>query len=392
MLKSFKFGGYSSEYFSIWIVNILMEIITLGFYRPWSKVRNREYFYANTVLEGRNFGYHATGTQLVIAYIVAVVFFFVYTFFDKNASLGWLFLGLSFLFLPWLVWRSMKFNARVTSFSSIRFKFNGTLKEAFWIYGVLAFAAMLFGGLIPGYFIYESIEAKSSSIEIQMLAFIIIVCLVVSLYIFGVMQKKMNEYMLGNMQYGLSKFSTNFQTKEFLKIVFNVSVLALVIVLGVIVGLILFALAVHGVEGLMSFVAGIEQSRNVDMERSVKLMGVLGVIIIMIGGMYLYSYWIAKKREYVFANTVLDGSVGFRSRLTPAKLMYVIATNYLVVLLSFGFARPVAKVRMARAKVNNTDISGDVDLNSFIGERVKEESALGEEIGDVFDVDFDVGF
>ncbi len=44
----FKFHGNASEYFGIWIVNILLTIITLSLYAPWAKVRRLRYFYGNT--------------------------------------------------------------------------------------------------------------------------------------------------------------------------------------------------------------------------------------------------------------------------------------------------------------------------------------------------------
>ena len=78
MMKSLKFEGSGREYFKIWIVNVLLTIVTLGFYYPWAKVRNRRYFYANSILDGRNFEYHATGKQLFIGFLVAMSLFVAY--------------------------------------------------------------------------------------------------------------------------------------------------------------------------------------------------------------------------------------------------------------------------------------------------------------------------
>ena len=40
-MEALRFTGSGSEYFKIWIVNVLLTIITLGMYYPWAKVRNR---------------------------------------------------------------------------------------------------------------------------------------------------------------------------------------------------------------------------------------------------------------------------------------------------------------------------------------------------------------
>lgn len=38
--QPFSFSGSGSEYFRIWIVNLLLSIITLGIYSAWAKVRH----------------------------------------------------------------------------------------------------------------------------------------------------------------------------------------------------------------------------------------------------------------------------------------------------------------------------------------------------------------
>ena len=44
----FQFDGKATEYFGIWIVNILLTIITIGIYTAWAKVRTNRYFYGKT--------------------------------------------------------------------------------------------------------------------------------------------------------------------------------------------------------------------------------------------------------------------------------------------------------------------------------------------------------
>ena len=60
------FTGKASEYFGIWIVNVLLTILTLGIYSAWAKVRRNRYFFGNTVLLGRSFEYHARGLQILV--------------------------------------------------------------------------------------------------------------------------------------------------------------------------------------------------------------------------------------------------------------------------------------------------------------------------------------
>ena len=47
-----EFTGSGSEYFRIWIVNLLLMFVTFGIYYPWAKVWRLCYFHANS-LEGK---------------------------------------------------------------------------------------------------------------------------------------------------------------------------------------------------------------------------------------------------------------------------------------------------------------------------------------------------
>ena len=59
-----QFTGTAGEYFRIWIVNLCLNVVTLGLYSPWAKVRRKRYFYGSTLLEGSAFEY--TGNPVAI--------------------------------------------------------------------------------------------------------------------------------------------------------------------------------------------------------------------------------------------------------------------------------------------------------------------------------------
>lgn len=42
--EAITFSATGSEYFRIWIVNLLLSIVTLGIYSAWAKVRRNRYF------------------------------------------------------------------------------------------------------------------------------------------------------------------------------------------------------------------------------------------------------------------------------------------------------------------------------------------------------------
>ena len=66
----------------------------------------------------------------------------------------------------------------------------------------------------------------------------------------------------------------------------------------------------------------------------------------------------------------------------------LIITNSLGVAFTLGIFFPWAKVRTARYKLEHMALNISEDLNGFIAAEEKQVSAIGEEVGDFFDLDF----
>lgn len=145
----FEFHGTGSEYFRIWIVNLMLSILTLGIYSAWAKVRRKQYFYGSTILNQSGFEYLADPLNILKGRIVVTVFFGVYyaiSYISPNAGHG---LSLLFIILlPWLVVRSLAFNARNSAYKNIRFGFNGTVLAAAKVFVAFPALAVLTLGIL----------------------------------------------------------------------------------------------------------------------------------------------------------------------------------------------------------------------------------------------------
>jgi uncharacterized membrane protein YjgN (DUF898 family) len=73
-LERFTFTGSGSEYFRIWIANLLLTIVTFGIYSAWAKVRRTRYFYDSTRVAGSSFEYHGEPVGILKGRLVAVAF------------------------------------------------------------------------------------------------------------------------------------------------------------------------------------------------------------------------------------------------------------------------------------------------------------------------------
>ena len=135
-----RFHGNATEYFGIWIVNVLLSIITLTIYSAWAKVRNQKYFLGNTTIDERAFAYHATGLQILIGRIVVISFTIAASVIAQMSLFSSFVVTIVFLVVtPWLINRGLAFRAAMTSWSNIRFRFEGDYWHAMLVFLVYPF-------------------------------------------------------------------------------------------------------------------------------------------------------------------------------------------------------------------------------------------------------------
>jgi len=149
---TFEFRGSGTAYFRIWQVNILLSIITLGIYSAWAKVRRKRYVYGSTRLGGAAFEYLADPVKILKGRLIAGAFLIVY-FLVTNfvPRLGWL-MGLAFMaVLPWMLVRSLSFNARNSALRNIRFGFRAGYWDSFKAFVLWPAAGAITVGLLGPY-------------------------------------------------------------------------------------------------------------------------------------------------------------------------------------------------------------------------------------------------
>jgi uncharacterized membrane protein YjgN (DUF898 family) len=398
-MKQLTFEGNGSEYFKIWIVNILLITITLGLYYPWAKVRNHRYFYGNSTLEGRNFDYHATGKQLFVGYLIAMALFLVYVIVGEIFPLGApILLVVLFLAIPWIIWRSVMFNMRMTSFSNVRFGFSGKLGLAYinFLLLPLLFFVSIYALPIAAAIIVPMYKGSMPAYAGVLIAIAVIVSMALAVYFFALMQKRNTSYLINGYRYGQGEFSTELRTGAFAKITlktFGLSLLTFTVVM-MLVGT---AVALMGLGGGFADLAQMGNVENPEELIGELLAGgavvavVIGYISMIFVGFFLMAYMQTRQRTYILENTLLDDKIAFISSLKARSLAWIMGSNFLLIILTLGLATPWAKVRVARLMLENTYVDVGDGFDQYVTQKQKEQSSLGEQIGDAFDVDIGVG-
>ncbi len=343
-----SFTGSGSEYFGIWIVNILLTIVTLGIYSAWAKVRRNRYFYGNTVLLGRGFEYHARGGQILIGRLIVFAYLVIYNVTLTFVPLVGIGLGVLILFfLPWLLARGLRFSARVTSYRNVRFDFVGRAGGAFLAFIVgPVIAALTLGILAP------------------------------------LASRWTYRYIGNNLRYGQKAFATNPPIGEIYR---TWAISAAVLVLGLlIVGFVVFlniALVTTAIENP-------DLAEAAGMQASLAVLMVLGyVIILTIFGVAALVYR-AGVRNVAWSATTFDGKHRLLSDLSRLRYTWIAISNFVVTLVTLGLMRPWAAVRMARYVNEHTGVRFDGNVGEIFSAIALESSAVGAEFMDIEGFDF----
>ena len=373
-IERFKFTGKGSEYFGIWIVNILLTIVTLGIYSAWAKVRNKQYFYGNTYLDDSSFQYTAQPMQILRGRIIAVILLVIYYFAEAFLPLLniILILGL-FIATPWIIMKSMAFNAHHSQYRSIRFQFHQNLFESAKTFILLPIAAFL-PGIICLVLVTPQLNeaAATQTFNIGMLLPIVGLLLFYLAYPFIIYIS--NRYVVCNHAYGGQDFRFKIKSpKPYFMIYLQV--------LGLGFG-ITFLLGVVFAILLPSF-----DFQNLILEDGSGLI-FRGFLYLIMAFFYSYLYAFVKAKTYnlVYQNTVI-GRHKLRAKIKTLDLAMLYVTNTLGVAFTLGLFIPWAKVRTARFYAQNTALQTEGDLSDFVSTQSNYQNAIGEEIGEIFDID-----
>ena len=145
-----RFTGSGSEYFRIWIVNLLLVLVTFTLYYPWAKVRRLRYFNGNTLIDGSPLGFHGDPRKMFRGYLLVGLLFVAYSVAGHFSVLaGVVALIVVAAIAPALLRSSMRFRLANTSWRGMRFVFSGSLDGAYRAMVPVFVPALVTVGAVP---------------------------------------------------------------------------------------------------------------------------------------------------------------------------------------------------------------------------------------------------
>ncbi|MCW9032277.1 MAG: YjgN family protein, partial [Gammaproteobacteria bacterium] len=125
------------------------------------------------------------------------------------------------------------------------------------------------------------------------------------------------------------------------------------------------------------------------MEQGSGMSGAVVVIIMLFmfpAYLWIFAYIQAKRTNLMYNNLDISGNK-VQSELKTGYLLYLYVTNTLAMMLTLGLLMPWAKIRTARYRASVTSLNVAGDLGQYTSAQEQQQSALGEEIGEMFDMD-----
>ncbi len=340
-----EFSGTTGQYFRIWIVNLALTVLTLGVYSAWAKVRKERYFYTHTSIAGSEFDYHANPLSILIGRVIAVILLGAYFGSGYIHPLApFPVLILTFLVSPWLVVRSRIFRMRVSSYRGIRFTFKPAYAEAFKVYYLAALVTVVSFGLATGTANYMR-----------------------------------NKFAVAHSGFGQTGFKFGGRHSGFVAIFWKF--VGLSILMGVV--------AVSSSALLLPLLPSANGADEVSI--GVQASFLVMQIPLLVGYLAVGVYYQVRLRNYIW-NTSTLGENSFLSTLSAQEMFVIYLTNILAIIFSLGLLTPWAQIRLARYRAEHLEIALSDDWESYLAASGAEGSALGDEVGQAFDVDIDIGF
>jgi uncharacterized membrane protein YjgN (DUF898 family) len=367
-----RFTGSGSEYFRIWIVNLLLSIVTLSLYRPWAKVRRLRYFYANTLVADHALDFHGDPLKMLRGYLLVGAMVVAYSVAGRFSPLAALvaFVALCALW-PALLRASMQFRLANTSWRGLRFRFSGDLGGAYralvplFVPGIAMFAM--------GLAVVDPIHPPTWYFQ-ALAAVMLVTVAIVPLALWNLKRYQHGHYGLGQWVTRLTTGPGSFYGLAFRTVGLSM-IGALIMVIGVAV--------VGAIAGVVAIASGDHGDKSTAIVIGMIVAGLSWLSMLILPVPYATSRF----QNLVWSNTRAD-AVRFDSNLKFGTFLGLTLKNWVLMVLTLGLYWPFAAVAVYRARVEAVTprVSGDLDSLQEAA-RSRAGDASGDAAGDLFGID-----
>jgi uncharacterized membrane protein YjgN (DUF898 family) len=367
-LLPIRFTASGSEYFRIWIVNLLLMICTLGLYMPFAKARRLRYFHENTLVDGFPLAFHGDPWRMLRGYLLVGGVALVYAVLSRF----WPLVGAGLLLVmapawPWLMRSALRFQLGQTSWRGLRMRFEGSIADAYRVFWPIALPlaiTIVTQGMVKAAALAESGDPSQVADPSPIATGLMGLATLVLFGLYPLMHWRLKRYQHDH--YALADEHTRLEGVrgwDFYKVQFGLFGVSLLCVL-----------VIGGLIGLTMFVAP-------------AALVVVGPALYLLMVAVAYAYMTGRLQDLVWSHT-RSAHVRFHSRLSVSSLTWLTLKNSLLMVATLGLYWPFATVATTRMRLAAVSIEVSRPVEEFIGEaRDASAEATGEAAGDLLGFD-----
>jgi uncharacterized membrane protein YjgN (DUF898 family) len=344
--QQFAYDGRLGELYGIFIVNLLLSIVTLGFYRFWGKTRIRRYIWSRLSLSGDAFEYTGTGGELFIGFLIVVVLFFAASILrtvielqsppdSPIPGLTNLAFGLIVIYLVFVArYAAQRYRLTRTLWRGIR----GGMTGSAWAWG---FKAMLLGVL-------SAITLGFAGPWAQM----------------RLLDDRMNNSYFGDAKAELHSSSKPLYIAFLIGIA--ITVLGMIVIFVIMIGIARGSGLGADFAEIISQSSDAEEAHRRGTELGREHWGlILGLVfffylsVIVLSLIAFAQYYVAMAREV--ARKLVLAELRFGTTVTIGRIIRLFLGNLLIFLLTLGLGMPIVIHRSVRFMTNNLLVYGEIE-------------------------------
>ena len=367
-----EFTGSGSEYFRIWIVNLLLIIVTLTLYTPFARARRLTYFQGNTRIDGHALGFHGNPRKMFRGYLLMVLLGVAYGASGQFSPAAGVF-AFCVLAVVWpALWRaSLQFRLANTSWRGVRMRFSGDLKGSYMAM-LPSFAPAIVLVAASRLMQPASADAAAPADEPQMaLVWLMLAGMLAMMALFPLSWAWIKRYQHGHYHYAGEQTTLSVGPRRFYAL----------------------ALYVSGVSLLAGLIFAVAMGVGVALMAINSVAARVAAAALVIAPAYLAflstlsSYTGARLQNLVW-NSTSSRHVEFHSTLLFNALLRLTLKNVLLTVLTLGLYRPFAVIAATRLKLQAMTLTLEGDVDHWVADGASRmDDASGDAAGDFFGID-----
>ncbi len=365
-----SYHGKAGQVFRLHLMNLLMNIITLGIYSFWGKTRIRRYMTSHIAILDDRFEYTGTGKELFLGWLKAMVIFLplLVCMYMPLVKIPAILVFMAILSVA--IYLAMRYRLSRTKWRGIRFSLAGSIKEYF----VLSLKRTLINVFTLGF------KIPKSDILLW-------------------------SYIANHMSYGDLRFSYRGDYSKLRKIHLITMSIFVVAFVGGIGSIAVTGFAYEKSKQVQNSVPPVSpdstapyeenQASNPDVikPKNPEIDGAMvgGILLFYVGlgiGIVSRLWYHAALWQEKFRGLYL-GNVRFKADITGGGLAKLFIVNIIIIIGTLGLGKPIAAHRTLRYYATNMRLGGDLKELIARQELLRQKSGMGDALA--ADVGFDIG-